>query len=453
MEFRRSGTVKVMTRQNGDQPARRLTVAELLAQHGKSEGGSGGGSGRRHRRRAPEEDVESELTTTAPQEIIDRIHAEQPGVDWESRESNGHSVTGNLDTETRAVRPPPLPDVLPDVPAPQPPKASRRRRPPEPPPTQQDLPPVPPPVPPEAATTRTDIKPAGRPEPPSRPEMNPVARGERTGFAPPVGPPGTGYNPAVQPPADRTPSGYNPAVGPNQGSGYHPVVNPGQGSGYNPAVRPPRWGETDGPDSIADRLNGTRQSLTPLPQKPGQPPKPTIKPAPGGQAPVPPPPRRPLPPQPPVEITDQFDAVADDYDLDGDLVEDDYTYDDELDYLEDEELVEEPELLSGRTAVDEDAEAEDEEPEEELSPGRQWLAVGGQLALGVVGGAAVWLLFNWLWGELPVVALLTALAVTAGLVWIVRNIRKQEDLQSTVLAVLVGLVVTVSPAMLLLLSR
>jgi len=43
--------------------------------------------------------------------------------------------------------------------------------------------------------------------------------------------------------------------------------------------------------------------------------------------------------------------------------------------------------------------------------------------------------------------------VTAGLVWIVRKIRKAEDMQTTLLAVLVGLVVTVSPAMLLLLSR
>jgi hypothetical protein len=43
--------------------------------------------------------------------------------------------------------------------------------------------------------------------------------------------------------------------------------------------------------------------------------------------------------------------------------------------------------------------------------------------------------------------------VVVGLVWIVRKIRRAEDLQTTVLAVLVGLVVTVSPAALLLVSR
>lgn len=200
------------------------------------------------------------------------------------------------------------------------------------------------------------------------------------------------------------------------------------------------------------------------------------------------------------EATEQFQAV--DEDEDDALADDDYAYGDELDYVEDEELDdyvdddyddyddyddgyaeddyaeddyvddgayedyddadeqaddfaavedEEPELLSGRQEdVDEVA---DEDEESEDSPAKQWLIVGVQLALGVVGGAAVWLLFNWLWNQLPVVALATALVVTAGLVWIVRKIRKAEDMQTTLLAVLVGLVVTVSPAMLLLLSR
>lgn len=87
------------------------------------------------------------------------------------------------------------------------------------------------------------------------------------------------------------------------------------------------------------------------------------------------------------------------------------------------------------------------------SAGREWLIMAGQLALGVVGGAAVWLGFNWLWGMQAVVALFVALAVIVGLVLIVRKIRKADDLQTTVLAVLVGLIVTVSPAALLLLGR
>jgi hypothetical protein len=104
--------------------------------------------------------------------------------------------------------------------------------------------------------------------------------------------------------------------------------------------------------------------------------------------------------------------------------------------------------------VDDDADEDDDaEPGVQESPAKQWLMLGAQLALGVVGGAAVWLGFNWLWVALPVAALTAALVIVVGLVWIVRKIRRAEDLQTTVLAVLVGLVVTVSPAALLLVSR
>ncbi|SFK82558.1 hypothetical protein [Amycolatopsis sacchari] len=103
-------------------------------------------------------------------------------------------------------------------------------------------------------------------------------------------------------------------------------------------------------------------------------------------------------------------------------------------------------------AEDEDY-AEEAEPERPASPAKQWLSMAVQLALGVIGGAAVWLGFNWLWGQLPAAALVVALVVIVGLVWIVRKIRRADDIQTMVLAVLVGLVVTVSPAALLLLSR
>ncbi|MEU3273830.1 hypothetical protein ABZ639_23580 [Saccharomonospora sp. NPDC006951] len=104
--------------------------------------------------------------------------------------------------------------------------------------------------------------------------------------------------------------------------------------------------------------------------------------------------------------------------------------------------------ISAMDAVD-----DDEEDEEAGSPAKQWMALAGQLAAGVAGGAGVWLGFNWLWGQLPAAALAAALVVTIGLVWIVRKVRRAEDLQTTVLALLVGLVVTVSPAALLLVSR
>jgi hypothetical protein len=134
--------------------------------------------------------------------------------------------------------------------------------------------------------------------------------------------------------------------------------------------------------------------------------------------------------------------------LNGAQLDDEYDYDDDLDEYE-------AELDEDLDDLDDLHEPDDEfdEPEEQVSPAKQWLTLAGQLALGVVGGAAVWLGFNWLWVNLPAAALIAALLVVVGLVWIVRKIRRAEDLQTTVLAVLVGLVVTVSPAALLLVSR
>jgi hypothetical protein len=114
----------------------------------------------------------------------------------------------------------------------------------------------------------------------------------------------------------------------------------------------------------------------------------------------------------------------------------------------------EPERLGGYDYESEAEPGEDDfDDEPQASPAKQWLSMGVQLALGVLGGAAVWLGFNWLWGQIPAAALVVALLVIVGLVWIVRKIRRADDIQTMVLAVLVGLVVTVSPAALLLLSR
>jgi tellurite resistance protein TehA-like permease len=76
-----------------------------------------------------------------------------------------------------------------------------------------------------------------------------------------------------------------------------------------------------------------------------------------------------------------------------------------------------------------------------------------QVGLGVVGGATLWLICEWLWQRIPVVALVVALGLITAMVWIVRRVRRAEDLQTTVIAVLVGLFVTVSPAALLLVNR
>ncbi|MDQ4104777.1 MAG: hypothetical protein M3186_14100 [Actinomycetota bacterium] len=116
-------------------------------------------------------------------------------------------------------------------------------------------------------------------------------------------------------------------------------------------------------------------------------------------------------------------------------------------------------LAVASTAVpepDEPATSTDEEPAqgpESGSPMWQWAVMVSQVGVGVVGGAALWLICEWLWQRIPVVALVVALAVIAGLVWVVRRVRRAEDLQTTLVAVLVGLFITVSPAALLLVGR
>jgi hypothetical protein len=93
------------------------------------------------------------------------------------------------------------------------------------------------------------------------------------------------------------------------------------------------------------------------------------------------------------------------------------------------------------------------EDAESRSPLWEWAAMVSQVGLGVVGGATLWLICEWLWQRIPVVALIVALGLITGMVWVVRRVRRAEDLQTTVIAVLVGLFVTVSPAALLLVSR
>ena len=159
-----------------------------------------------------------------------------------------------------------------------------------------------------------------------------------------------------------------------------------------------------------------------------------------GGGPVPPIPAGP----PDTAEPDGFDAFgaddSEDYEGDYDAYEPDLRdrrHGDDLDELDDLDDYD-------------DYEDEDVKPR---SPAREWLLMAAQLAGGVIGGAAIWLAFNWLWGVLPAAALVVAILVTVGLVLVVRKIRRAEDLQTTVLAVLVGLIVTVSPAALLLLKR
>ncbi|MBA2323349.1 MAG: hypothetical protein H0V92_04785 [Pseudonocardiales bacterium] len=82
-----------------------------------------------------------------------------------------------------------------------------------------------------------------------------------------------------------------------------------------------------------------------------------------------------------------------------------------------------------------------------------WVGLIVQWVIGVIVGALLWVGFYYLWTHYPVIAPVAAFVATGGLVLLVRAIRRSDDLQTTMLAVLVGLIVTMTPAVLLLASR
>lgn len=401
---RATGTVEGMTRADGGQPRQQRTVAELLAQYGGQVDG-----GKRHRHRRPEEEAaeaaaESDVTTTAPQAIIERVHAEAPEVDWDTRRNGRSHAYGGQN----GAAPTPAPAA-----PPAPPAANGKQMPP------------PPPAPPAGAlSARLDGAPAAPPPAPRGPRWGRDAAQEpsteqfdaythvddETQFGAPNGFPAV----ADYPEHDDYPEADYPEASGYAGRGSYgaqevadyPEHDYPEHDGY-PAAE--LYTEQDEDDGYPPYVGAPHDDVAPGPREPG------ID-------------RMPRSWHDDLEPED-FDDTA--------HPERDPRAQDANRFGEDYE----------RTAAEASA------PEDEPSPGQQWLAVGGQLAAGVVGGAIMWLLFNWLWVRIPAVALGVALLVVVGLVWIVRKIRKAEDLQTTVLAVLVGLVVTISPAAMLLLDR
>ncbi|MFB9742444.1 hypothetical protein ACFFOU_15140 [Pseudonocardia sulfidoxydans] len=92
---------------------------------------------------------------------------------------------------------------------------------------------------------------------------------------------------------------------------------------------------------------------------------------------------------------------------------------------------------------------EDDLDDVEAAP-HSWAAVIGQWIGGAVVGAGLWVGFAFLWLHLPVVALAGAVFVTVALVLGVRAMLRDDNLRTTIFAVLVGLLLTVSPAILVL---
>ena len=146
---------------------------------------------------------------------------------------------------------------------------------------------------------------------------------------------------------------------------------------------------------------------------------------------------------PPAGLDDDFEDDLDD-ELDDDL---DDELDDDLDDL-DAELHDEVDDLDAEE--DENAAAE---PAGGRARGAAWAAVVAQWVAGAIGGAGLWVGFRFLWQDLPVVAIAAAVLVTAALVVVVRALLRNNDLRTTIFAVLVGLLLTVSPAVLVFLDR
>ncbi|OZF04655.1 hypothetical protein CH300_14765 [Rhodococcus sp. 15-1154-1] len=104
------------------------------------------------------------------------------------------------------------------------------------------------------------------------------------------------------------------------------------------------------------------------------------------------------------------------------------------------------------TVADRDASAESVEETDESQPraekkdaAKQWLGLAGQGVVAVVVGALLFKGFERLWDVLPWVALVLAVLVIVGLVAVVRILRRTDDLVSMVIAVVVGVFVTLGP--------
>ncbi|MFJ8960631.1 hypothetical protein ACIRG5_14715 [Lentzea sp. NPDC102401] len=422
-----------MSRESGSDQTQR-TVAELLAQYG----GSAESAPRRRRRRADdEEDVQQ--PETAPQTIIERVLSDSGRLmairDDTAAPQPGRRAAPEPPAERTAyqpkqqVAPPKPPQQSQQMPLPQAQPPQVRRPVPQPP---KPAPPVPKPVapvpPPPAAAEQTRQVPQVRDQP-SRPDMprpdvpgRLEARLDQAAGAP-------SRTNITRPPKPVPPSVQMPVPGPPREAMTEQLPR-------IPAKAPV--------DKIAALETESVLIVPPAPPK--------------------------LPEPLPGNVPDAWFS-DDDADAKTDLsmapmestaahpapyVDDDSqeyaVYRAEDDYLADADEEEDDED-EGPAGLDDAADVEEDAEAEPRSPGKEWLIMIGQLAVGVLGGAALWLAFNYLWRSVPAAALVVALAVTVGLVLLVRKIRRADDLQTTVLAVLVGLIVTVSPAAMLLVKN
>ncbi|MFF7938925.1 hypothetical protein ACFZC5_04375 [Nocardia gamkensis] len=113
-----------------------------------------------------------------------------------------------------------------------------------------------------------------------------------------------------------------------------------------------------------------------------------------------------------------------------------------LDEDDDDDLADEPRAVTRATAPRRSRAAKKAEDDENR---RQWMILGGQSIGAAVAGMLLFKGFERMWEMLPWVALALAMIVILGLVALVRILRRTDDILSTVIAVVVGIFVTLGP--------
>ncbi|MGW5387945.1 hypothetical protein [Nocardia sp. NPDC003963] len=78
-------------------------------------------------------------------------------------------------------------------------------------------------------------------------------------------------------------------------------------------------------------------------------------------------------------------------------------------------------------------------------PRKQWMVLGAQSVGAAIGGMLAFKGFEMMWEAQPLIALALAVVVILGLVALVRILRRGDDMFSTVIAVVVGVFVTLGP--------
>ncbi|HEY5858537.1 MAG TPA: hypothetical protein VIW24_32080 [Aldersonia sp.] len=86
-------------------------------------------------------------------------------------------------------------------------------------------------------------------------------------------------------------------------------------------------------------------------------------------------------------------------------------------------------------------------------PAKQWLSLIGQAVVALAVGALLFVGFERLWDDLPWIALVMAILVILGLVAVSRVLRRSDDTLGVMIAVGVGLFVTMGPLALVLSQR